>query len=42
MNFWLIASPVIGVLALLFAFYKAGIVTKANAGNDRMKEIAGI
>ena len=41
MKFWLIASPVIGVLALLFAFYKAGIVTKANAGNDRMKEIAG-
>ena len=40
MNFALIAAPIIGVLALIFAFYKANIVTKANAGNDRMKEIA--
>src|SRR5690554_4310097 len=41
MNFWLIASPVVGVLALLYAFYKAGVVSKAAPGNERMKEIAG-
>ncbi len=37
----LYAIPVAGVLALLFAFYKASWVGKQDAGTDRMKEIAG-
>ncbi|RVU53958.1 sodium-translocating pyrophosphatase [Anaerosphaera multitolerans] len=36
----LIIASVVGVLALLFAAYKASFVTKQEAGNDRMKEIA--
>ena len=36
----LIIASVVGVLALLFAFYKASFVSKQEAGNDRMKEIA--
>lgn len=39
MNILLIA-PIVGVLALLFAFYKASVINKADPGNDRMKEIA--
>jgi len=39
MNILLIA-PIVGVLALLFAFYKASVINKAEPGNDRMKEIA--
>ncbi|MDD6282473.1 MAG: sodium-translocating pyrophosphatase [Oribacterium sp.] len=33
--------PVLGVLALIFAGYQAGRVSGTEAGNDRMKEIAG-
>jgi len=36
----LIIAPIVGVVALLFAFYKASIVSKADAGNERMQEIA--
>ena len=39
MNILLIA-PIVGILALLFAFYKASTVGKADPGSDRMKEIA--
>jgi len=34
-------APVMAVLALLFAVYKIVYVGKQDAGNDRMKEIAG-
>lgn len=40
MDFALIAAPIVGVLALIFAFYKASLITKESAGNNRMKEIA--
>ena len=40
MNIFLIAAPVVGVVALLFAFYKANTISKMNPGNDRMVEIA--
>jgi len=40
MNFAVIAAPIIGVLALVFAFYKASEINKVSPGNDRMKEIA--
>ncbi len=33
--------PIIGILTLCFAFYLAVKVKKQDAGNDRMKEIAG-
>ena len=33
-------APVFGVLALLFAFYLIGKVTRQDAGTDRMQEIA--
>ncbi|MET3618048.1 K(+)-stimulated pyrophosphate-energized sodium pump [Peptoniphilus olsenii] len=33
-------APLAGVLALLFAFYKASFVAKQDSGNDRMKEIS--
>lgn len=36
----LIIAPIAGVLALLFAFYKASVVSKAEPGTERMKEIA--
>ena len=36
----LIIAPVVGVLALLFAFYKASVVSKADPGTDRMQEIS--
>lgn len=36
----LMIAPIVGVLALLFAFYKASIVSKAEPGNDRMQEIS--
>ena len=35
------ASPLVGLLALGFAFLKSKKVNGADAGNDRMKEIAG-
>ena len=40
MNIFLISAPIIGVLALLFAFYKASGIYNVDPGNDRMKEIA--
>lgn len=33
-------APVMAIIALLFAFYKISFVSKADAGTDRMKEIA--
>ncbi len=36
----LIIAPIVGVVALLFAFYKASVINKAEPGNDRMKEIS--
>jgi len=36
----LIIAPIVGVLALLYAYYKAVSINKMDAGNDRMKEIA--
>ncbi|MEM9864696.1 MAG: sodium-translocating pyrophosphatase [Myxococcota bacterium] len=35
------AAPAAGVLALLYAFVKAGWVKKQDMGDDRMKDIAG-
>ena len=40
MDFILIAAPLTGVVALLFAFYKASTINKVSPGNDRMKEIS--
>lgn len=40
MDFALIAAPVVGIIALIFAIYKAKYVESVNPGNDRMKEIA--
>lgn len=40
MDFALIFAPIVGIVALLFAFYKASSIDKASPGNDRMKEIA--
>jgi K(+)-stimulated pyrophosphate-energized sodium pump len=36
----ILIAPLVGVAALLFAFYKASIISKAEPGNDRMKEIS--
>ncbi|NLJ57520.1 MAG: sodium-translocating pyrophosphatase, partial [Tissierellia bacterium] len=36
----LIIAPIAGVLALLFAFYKASIVIKTEPGTERMQEIS--
>lgn len=36
----LLIAPIVGVVALLFAFYKASVINKAEPGNDRMKEIS--
>ena len=35
------AAPVLAIAALAFAAYKAAAISRADAGNDRMKEIAG-
>lgn len=35
------AVPVAGVLALIFAFFKSGLINKNEPGNERMREIAG-
>ena len=37
--FW--ATPAVGVLALLFAYYKASWVNKQEVGTDKMREISG-
>ena len=36
----LIIAPIVGVLALLFALYKASVVNKAEPGTERMREIS--
>ncbi len=36
----IIIAPIVGVLALLFAFYKASSINKVDPGNERMKEIS--
>lgn len=36
----LIIAPIVGALALLFAFYKASSINKVAPGNERMKEIS--
>jgi K(+)-stimulated pyrophosphate-energized sodium pump len=36
----LIIAPIVGVVALLYAYYKAVSINKVDAGNERMKEIA--
>ena len=42
MKDWLLyVVPITGVLGLMFAYWKATWVAKQDAGNDRMKEIAG-
>lgn len=33
--------PIFGIIALIYTFVQSSWVTKQNAGNDRMKEIAG-
>ena len=40
MDFAVIASLIVGALALVFAFYKATWISKLSPGNDRMKEIS--
>jgi len=39
-DFVLVSAPIIGILALLFAFYKARYVESVDPGSERMKEIA--
>jgi K(+)-stimulated pyrophosphate-energized sodium pump len=36
----LMIAPIVGVLALLFAFYKASLVGKADPGTEKMQEIS--
>ena len=36
----LFIAPIVGVIALIFAFFKASFVSKQDAGNERMKEIS--
>ncbi|WP_431188272.1 sodium/proton-translocating pyrophosphatase, partial [Clostridiisalibacter paucivorans] len=33
-------GPIIGILALIFAYYKAISINKVDVGNDKMKEIS--
>lgn len=40
MNYILISAPIIGILALVFAFVKASSIDKVSPGNARMQEIA--
>ncbi len=40
MDIFLYSAPIVGIIALLFAFYKASTINKVSPGNDRMKEIA--
>lgn len=40
MNIFLFSAPIVGIVALLFALYKASSINKVSPGNDRMKEIA--
>lgn len=40
MELALIGAPIVGILALLFAYYKASSINKVSPGNDRMIEIS--
>lgn len=40
MELALIVAPIVGILALLFAYYKASSINKVSPGNDRMIEIS--
>jgi len=40
MELALISAPIVGILALLFAYYKASSINKVSPGNDRMIEIS--
>ena len=42
MDFAIIIAPIVGIIALIFAFIKANSIGKENPGNERMKEIAYI
>lgn len=37
---YLYLAPIIGIVALLFAFYKASTINKIDVGNEKMKEIS--
>ena len=41
MNNWILATTAAGALAILMAVLLTTWITKQDAGNDRMKEIAG-
>jgi K(+)-stimulated pyrophosphate-energized sodium pump len=36
-----LVAPVLGVLALVYTFWRSGWVTRQDAGNETMREIAG-
>ncbi len=38
---YVVLAPIIGVIALIFAFYLAAKINKVEEGTDKMKEIAG-
>ncbi len=38
---WIFLVPILGIIALLFAFYKAAWVNRQDAGTEKMIEIAG-
>jgi K(+)-stimulated pyrophosphate-energized sodium pump len=40
MDFAIIIAPIVGIIALIFAYIKANSIKKTNPGNTRMKEIA--
>ncbi len=40
MEYLLLLAPIAGALALIFAFIKTAVISKAPVGNERMKEIA--
>ncbi|MGF7056668.1 sodium-translocating pyrophosphatase [Brassicibacter mesophilus] len=40
MNTFVILAPIVGVIALLFALYKASVINKVDVGTERMKEIS--
>ena len=40
MENWIFIAPIVGVIALIFAFFLSKKVSREEAGTDRMKEIA--
>lgn len=40
MNYLIYLAPIAGIIALLFALFKATMISRSDAGNDKMKEIA--